>query len=76
MNQTIRRQIAIGAARSQMKKMGIDPKTETSSDALTVLDDIARCEPNLIASKWYNKASDNQITLFKRDWTKQKGDTS
>ena len=68
MNQTEKRQTAIGATRSQMRTMGINPKSENSQEALTVLDDIARSEPNLIASEWYIEASDNQIKLFRQDW--------
>ena len=65
-----KRATALGAVRSQMRRMGIDFKSETANDALTVLDDIARTEPNLIASEWYLNASDNQIALFKREWRK------
>ena len=68
MNQTEKRQTAIGATRSQMRTMGINPKSENSQEALTVLDDNARSEPNLIASEWYIEASDNQIRLYKKDW--------
>ncbi len=68
MNQTEKRQTAIGATRSQMRSMGIDPKTETAADALTVLDDIARTEPNLVASEWYINASENQFKLFTKEW--------
>jgi len=64
------RRIAAGAARSQLRRWGIDPKTVDAASALRVLDDIYRVDPELIASLWYGEASDNQIRLFKKEWIK------
>ena len=62
------RRVAQGAARSQMRRQGIDPKQASAEDALRVLDDIYRVDPELIAALWYGQASDNQIRLFEREW--------
>jgi hypothetical protein len=70
MNQSEMRQIAIGATRSQLRRLNIDPRKASSDDALEALDDIYRVEPELIASLWYGNASDNQIRLFRREWEK------
>jgi hypothetical protein len=68
MNKTGQREMAIRATRSQARKQGIEPLEMTADQALAVLDDIARSEPDLVASHWYHSASDAQITLFKSDW--------
>jgi len=60
--------MAIGAARSEIRKHGDNPKDYGAGHALAVLDDIARAEPDLCASLWYLEASDNQIALFRREW--------
>ena len=71
--QTVRkaeqRQIALGAVRSQLCRMGIsiDPFVPFL-EVLKVLDDLNRAEPDLIASQWYAQASENQIRLLRRDW--------
>ena len=70
MNQTEKRQVAIGAARSEARAKGFDPKTLSANSALDMLDDIARVEPKLIASIWYINATDNQFNLFSREWKK------
>ncbi len=65
------RGVALGAARAQARKQGIEPVDMTSEDALAILDDIARSEPSLVASQWYrDEASANQIKLFHQDWRK------
>ncbi len=71
MNQTKQRQIAIRAARSQARLMGIDPASITGRAALAVLDDVARVDPALVASVWYLTASDNQARLFCREWQRE-----
>lgn len=68
MNQTQKRQTAISAARSELRAAGDDPATIDAATALTVLDDLARQEPNLTAAVWYMEASDNQIRTFRREW--------
>lgn len=62
------RDIALGAARSQLRRMGKDPQLVEAHVALRVLDDLLRSEPALIASQWYDQASDHQIALFCREW--------
>jgi len=63
------RRIALGAARVQLRRMGvsIDPFIPFKS-VLEVLDDLNRAEPDLIASQWYATATDHQIQLLRREW--------
>lgn len=68
MNQTEMRQVAIRAIRSEARQTGREPETFDAETALTILDDIFRIDPEVIASLWYGDASDNQIKLFKREW--------
>jgi hypothetical protein len=68
MNQQQKRQIAIRATRSQARRIGVDPAAIDGRGALVVLDDLARVEPDLVASEWYAAASDNQVKLFVREW--------
>lgn len=67
------REIAIGAARAELRRAGIDPATVDGRAALFCLDDLARVEPGLIASLWYADASTAQIRLFLREWKKGGG---
>lgn len=48
------------------------PQLETTSfdEALTILDEISRREPNYVASRWYTNVNEYQLTLFKRDWNR------
>jgi len=72
MNMQEKRSIALGAARSQLRHMGISiDRSVTFHDALCVLDDLNKAEPDLIASQWYANASECQITLLRRDWKRQ-----
>jgi hypothetical protein len=64
------RSIALGASRSKMRATGIDPKLATAQDALRILDDSYRIDPDTIAAQWYWNASGNQIKLFEREWRK------
>jgi len=70
MNKAQQREMAIRAARSQARKQGIEPLELGAEDALAIIDDIARSEPDLVASHWYSEATDNQINLFKIEWRK------
>ena len=69
MSKAEQRSIALGAARSQLRRMGfsIDPFLPFQ-DVLAVLDDLNRAEPDLIASQWYDQANDHQIQLLRREW--------
>lgn len=66
MNQKQMREVAIRTARSEARRQGYH--SISAKSALFILDDISREEPDLIASKWYINASDNQIKLFNREW--------
>src|SRR6266705_5487089 len=69
MKQTEKRQIALRAARAQLRTLGIDPqKTASFQDILAVLDDLARSEPDLVASQWYTASTNHQIAALRRDW--------
>lgn len=68
MTKTEMRGIARGAARAYLRDMGIDPDDATAEDALRALDDLARTEPELVASRWYNDATERQYKLFVREW--------
>jgi len=60
-----KREIAAGAARAQLRKMNLPI---TLDGAERVLDEMARSQPNLIASQWWLCASDHQYKLFRREW--------
>lgn len=68
MNKKEMRETAIGAARSQARRNGCRPENLSAKEALGVLDDIYRVDPQVVASIWYGNASDNQIKLFCREW--------
>jgi len=59
---------AEAVARSLLRELGKDPKDISPDEALVVLDDFERTNPNHDASVWYRTATDNQIRLFKREW--------
>jgi len=63
------RRIALGAARVQLRRMGVSIDLFVPfQDVLAVLDDLNRAEPDLIASQWYAQATDHQIQLLRREW--------
>ena len=70
MTQAKQREIALQAARSQLRRIGIAPETMQASDAHKVLDDLARQDATLVASQWYSSASQSQMVLFYREWNK------
>ena len=67
------RKITAQAARSELRHNRLAPTLE---NAELVIDDLARREPDLIASIWWKGASDNQITLFRREWRRWMRDAS
>lgn len=72
MNMQEKRSIALGAVRSQLRRLGIPIDQSVSFDnVLGVLNDLYLSEPDLIASQWYITASDYQITQLRRDWKRQ-----
>ena len=70
MNQTERRDIAIGATRSYIREQGAKPEWVSAEEAWRYLDNLARSEPTLIASEFYLEASENQVRLFWREWSR------
>ncbi len=75
MNQKQKRRVAMGATRAEIRRQGEKPHFYTPERALPVLDDLLRKEPDLLASQWYDKASDAQIRAFKNEWAKWCRDT-
>lgn len=68
MTQKQMREIALGSARSICRARGVDIKLVGQIDALRILDDLARSEPDKIASIWYMNASGYQIDAFQKEW--------
>ena len=68
MTLTEQRQIAIQAARSYLRKQGVNPIQASADDALEALDDCYRLDAQTIASLWYGQASNRQVLLFRREW--------
>ncbi len=62
------REIALRAVRGQAQRHGIDPTHLSVDDAMTILDDMSRRDPELIAAQWYVAMSDRQYRLFRREW--------
>jgi hypothetical protein len=63
-----RREIALSAARGQLRAHGIEPKAATIDEYEAALDELAW--QGTIAGDWYLEASDNQWKMFKRDLRK------
>jgi hypothetical protein len=62
------RRAALGAVRTQLRRLGVSVDAFTPfRDVLAVLDDLHRAEPELIASQWYASATENQIALLRRE---------
>lgn len=61
-------ELAVGAVRSQLRSMGVDPETVSPSDAHAVLDDLSRSEPELVVCQWYQAVDDRQLTRFYTMW--------
>ncbi len=68
MTQREKRRIALGATRSEARRKNLDPTTLKAEDAIKVLDDLSRKEPDLLACQWYTAASERQMKTFKREW--------
>jgi len=62
------REIALGAVRSYLRKMDIDPTTIDGDRALQSLNDLAMLSTATIAGHFGHFASLNQLDLFVRDW--------
>jgi hypothetical protein len=72
MNLAEQRALALGAVRSQLTRMQLDPAKVSAEDAHVVLDDLARQYPDLVASQWYQAASSYQMQLFYAEWEQWK----
>lgn len=68
LNLARQRRVAIGAVSSELIRTARWPWELDGASARVVLDDLARTEPDLIASQWYSTASEHQLTLFEREW--------
>jgi hypothetical protein len=64
------RSSAMGAARSEMRRKGINPDIASAVDAYLVLDDLCRTELGLEGCQWYVKNAENrsQDSLFRKEW--------
>jgi len=69
------RQVALSAVRSFMRSHMLDPLKFPAHEAHKVLDDLARREPDLIASQWYRSTSSAQMTLFYHNWEQWRKET-
>lgn len=68
-NKAQQREIALSAVRGEIRSaQHRDPSKVSAQDALLILDDIARRDPDLIAAMWYLAASETQLRAFVRDW--------
>lgn len=68
MTQAQQRAVALQAARYMLRRMKVDLLCATAEDAHRALDDYARQYGAMVGSQWYHAASDEQLTLFYRDW--------
>lgn len=62
------REIAIGAVRSYLRSMGIEPLETSVEGAVDALDDLIRADKNTIAAGFAQYASITQLKKFQRDW--------
>ncbi len=62
------RHIALSAVRGFMRSHMLDPLKFPAHEAHEVLDDMARLQPDLIASRWYRSASSAQLSRFYQEW--------
>jgi hypothetical protein len=69
-----KRKVAHEALRSQLRRSGLAPERVSAEDALIVLDDLAYAELDLIASRWYVSASQEQLALFCDEWERWCGE--
>lgn len=64
------RNTALGAARSYLRRAGIDPMSVGPDSAFAALDDLMRLDGGLDAAIWWMNAvsDDDEIKRFKREW--------
>jgi len=64
------RDISIGAVRSYLRSMQIDPVTVNGDSALQSLEDLAKIDEKTISGHFMRYASINQLNLFVKDWNR------
>lgn len=64
------RRTALRAARSYLRRQGIDPMTVSPKSALAALDDLMKIDGALDAAIWYMNSTDDKAETkrFKREW--------
>jgi hypothetical protein len=62
------RGIALSAVRGHARTINVNPVELSDSDAFNMLNELYLTDKELIASRFYIEASDNQVKLFKADW--------
>ena len=70
MRRSEQRKIALGVVRSIARENHYDMLMMTGDVAHAILDDFARTHPQMWASEWYYTATDNELRLFYRDWSR------
>lgn len=68
-----KRNIALGATRSIIRRSGSDPLEVTADEALDALHDWTYYNweaRGKVAAEWYDNASESQLKKFKREWNK------
>lgn len=68
--QTKAREIALGAVRSYLRKMDIDPVSVTGEQAYQSLFDLAAIDETTVAGHFARYSSVNQLNLFVKDWNR------
>lgn len=59
---------AVGAVAAEIRKYGHDPAMHDAKNAYEVLDDLARTEPELLASEWHREAPEKVLKEFDKAW--------
>lgn len=72
MTKTEQRAAAIGAVRAEARRLGREPLKLSVDAAMAMLDDLARREPELVASNWWvanAETNARQVHLFCKEWS-------
>lgn len=64
------RDIAMGAVRSHLRMVGIDPRKASINQTESALNELMLYNPKLIAAQWYANSSKRQWLLWKTEWRK------
>jgi hypothetical protein len=68
MTRAQQRAVALSIARYQLRQLKVNLLEASAQDAQQVLDDYAQRYPELIGSRWYHTASEDELGSFYRDW--------